>query len=84
MVCKEGGKDSAILILTDAQALQVLLPLLFAFVVIPVLGLPNQVVELFERFTLVLFILFVGIDGLRTLRLVEAKRDELWQRLFRA
>ena len=84
MVCKEGGKDSAILILTDAQALQVLLPLLFAFVVIPVLGLPNQVVELFERFTLVLVILFVGIDGLRTLRLVEAKRDELWQRLFRA
>ena len=48
------------------------------------LGLPNQVVELFERFTLVLVILFVGIDGLRTLRLVEAKRDELWQRLFRA
>jgi hypothetical protein len=46
------------------------------------LGLPNQVVELFERFTPVLVILFVGIDGLRTLRLVEAKRDELWQRLF--
>jgi hypothetical protein len=84
VVCKEGGKDSAILILTDAQALQVLLPLLFAFVVIPMLGLPNQVVELFERFTLVLVILFVGIDGLRTLPLVEAKRDELWQRLFRA
>jgi hypothetical protein len=82
VVCKEGGKDSAILILTDAQALQVLLPLLFAFVVIPMLGLPNQVVELFERFTPVLVILFVGIDGLRTLRLVETKRDELWQRLF--
>jgi len=37
------------------------------------LGLPNDVVGLFERFTLVLVIIFVGIDTLRTLRLVEAK-----------
>jgi small-conductance mechanosensitive channel len=37
------------------------------------LGLPKPVVELFERFTLVLVIIFVGIDTLRTLRLVEAK-----------
>jgi hypothetical protein len=62
-----------ILILTGAQALQALLPLMFAFLVIPMLGLPNNVLELFERFTLVLVIIFVGIDTLRTLRLVEAK-----------
>jgi hypothetical protein len=37
------------------------------------LGLPNEVVGLFERFTLVLVIIFVGIETLRTLRLVEAK-----------
>lgn len=46
---------------------------MFAFLVIPMLGLPNNVLELFERFTLVLVIIFVGIDTLRTLRLVEAK-----------
>jgi small-conductance mechanosensitive channel len=63
----------AILILIGAQALQALLPLMFAFLVIPMLGLPNHVVGLFERFTLVLVILFLGIDTLRTLRLVEAK-----------
>ncbi len=63
----------AILILTGAQALEALLPLMFAFLVIPMLGLPNPVVELFKRFTLVLVIIFVGIDSLRTLRLVEAK-----------
>jgi small-conductance mechanosensitive channel len=70
---KDLEHSHAILILTGAQALQALLPLLFAFLVIPMLGLPNQVVEVVERFTLVLVILFVGIDGLRTLRLVEAK-----------
>jgi small-conductance mechanosensitive channel len=37
------------------------------------LGLPKPVVEFFERFTLVLVIISVGIDTLRTLRLVEAK-----------
>jgi small-conductance mechanosensitive channel len=63
----------AILILIGAQALQALLPLMFAFLVIPMLGLPNHVVGLFERFTLVLVIFFLGIDTLRTLRLVEAK-----------
>jgi small-conductance mechanosensitive channel len=63
----------AILFLTGAQALQALLPLMFAFLVIPMLGLPDHVVGLFERFTLVFVIIFVGIDSLRTLRLVEAK-----------
>ena len=63
----------AILMLIGAQALQALLPLVFAFLVIPMLGLPKPVVEFFERFTLVLVIIFVGIDTLRTLRLVEAK-----------
>ena len=63
----------AILMLVGAQALQALLPLVFAFLVIPMLGLPKPVVEFFERFTLVLVIIFVGIDTLRTLRLVEAK-----------
>jgi small-conductance mechanosensitive channel len=61
------------LILTGAQALQALLPLMFAFLVIPMVGLPNHVVGLFERLTLVLVIIFIGIDSLRTLRLVEAK-----------
>jgi hypothetical protein len=37
------------------------------------LGLPEPVVEFFERLTLVLVIISVGIDTLRTLRLVEAK-----------
>jgi small-conductance mechanosensitive channel len=63
----------AILILTGAQALQALLPLIFAFLVIPMLGFPDHVVGLFERVTLVFVIIFLGIDTLRTLRLVEAK-----------
>src|SRR5215471_20179114 len=63
----------AILMLVGAQALQALLPLVFVFLVIPMLGLPKPVVEFFERFTLVLVIIFVGIDTLRTLRLIEAK-----------
>jgi small-conductance mechanosensitive channel len=46
---------------------------MFAFLIIPMLGLPTQVEGLFERFTLFLVIIFVGIDTLRTLRLVEAK-----------
>jgi small-conductance mechanosensitive channel len=70
---KDLSHSHTILILIGAQALQALLPLVFAFLVIPMLGLPNHVVELFERFTLVLVIIFVGIDTLRTLRLVEAK-----------
>jgi len=63
----------AILILVGAQALQALLPLVFVFLVIPMLGLPKPVLDFFERFTLVLVIIFLGIDTLRTLRLVEAK-----------
>jgi small-conductance mechanosensitive channel len=70
---KDLEHSRAILILTGAQALQALLPLAFAFLVIPMLGLPDHVVGLFERFTLVLVIFSVGIDTLRTLRLVEAK-----------
>src|SRR5258708_2479670 len=70
---KDLEHSHAILILTGAQALQALLPLIFAFLVIPMLGLPNGVVGFFERFTLVLVIIFVGIDTLRTLRLAEAK-----------
>jgi small-conductance mechanosensitive channel len=63
----------AILILIGAQALQALLPLMFVFLVIPMLGLPDHLVGLFERFTLFFVIIFLGIDTLRTLRLVEAK-----------
>jgi small-conductance mechanosensitive channel len=70
---KDLEHSHAILILIGAQALQALLPLMFAFLVIPMLGLPNPVVEVFERLTLVLVIVLVGIDTLRTLRLVEAK-----------
>jgi small-conductance mechanosensitive channel len=70
---KDLEHSHAILILVGAQALQALLPLIFAFLVIPMLGLPNPLVEVFERLTLVLVIIFVGIDTLRTLRLVEAK-----------
>jgi len=70
---KDLEHSHAILLLVGAQALQALLPLVFAFLVIPMLGLPKPVVEFFERFTLVLVIIFVGIDTLRTLRLVEAK-----------
>jgi small-conductance mechanosensitive channel len=70
---KDLEHSRAILILTGAQALQALLPLAFAFLVIPMLGLPENVVGLFERLTLVLVIISVGIDTLRTLYLVEAK-----------
>jgi small-conductance mechanosensitive channel len=70
---KDLEHSHAILILTGAQALQALLPLMFAFLVIPMLGLPSHVEGFFERFTLVLVIISVGIDTLRTLRLVEAK-----------
>jgi small-conductance mechanosensitive channel len=70
---KDLEHSRAILILTGAQALQALLPLGFAFLVIPMLGLPENVVGLFERLTLVLVIISVGIDTLRTLYLVEAK-----------
>jgi small-conductance mechanosensitive channel len=70
---KDLEHSHAILILTGAQALQAFLPLMFAFLIIPMLGLPPQVEGLFERFTLFLVIIFVGIDTLRTLRLVEAK-----------
>jgi small-conductance mechanosensitive channel len=70
---KELEHSHAILILVGAQALQALLPLAFVFLVIPMLGLPEPVLEFFERLTLVLVIISVGIDTLRTLRLVEAK-----------
>jgi small-conductance mechanosensitive channel len=70
---KDLEHSRAILMLVGAQALQALLPLGFVFLVIPMLGLPKSVVEFFERFTLVLVIITVGIDTLRTLRLVEAK-----------
>jgi small-conductance mechanosensitive channel len=70
---KDLEHSHAILILIGTQALEALLPLIFAFLVIPMLGLPNHVVDLFERLTLVLVIIFVGVDTLLTLRLVEAK-----------
>src|ERR1700746_2197401 len=73
MAMKDLEHSRAILMLVGAQALQALLPLGFVFLVIPMLGLPNQVFEFFERFTLVLVIILLGIDTLRTLRLVEAK-----------
>ena len=66
---KDLEHSHAILILVGAQALQALLPLMFAFLVIPMLGLPSPVLEIFERLTLVLVIIFLGIDTLRTLRL---------------
>jgi small-conductance mechanosensitive channel len=70
---KDLEHSRAILILVGAQALEALLPLGFAFLVIPMLGLPKAVVDIFERFTLVLVIISVGIGTLRILRLVEAK-----------
>ena len=70
---KDLENSRAILILVGAQALQAILPLGFAFLVIPMLGLPDAVVGLFERLTLVLVIFSVGLGTLRTLRLVEAK-----------
>ena len=70
---KDLEHSRAILVLTGAQALEALLPLLFVFVVISMLGLPSQVQALIERSTLVLVIILVGINTLRTLGLVEAK-----------
>jgi small-conductance mechanosensitive channel len=70
---KDLEHSHALLLLVGAEALQVLLPLGFAFLVMPMLGLPQPVLEVFERVTLVLVIIAVGIDALRTLRLVEAK-----------
>jgi small-conductance mechanosensitive channel len=70
---KDLEHSRAILMLVGAQALQALLPLGFVFLVIPTLGLPKPVLEFFERFTLVLVIVLVGIDTLKILRLVEAK-----------
>ena len=70
---KDLEHSHALLLLVGAEALEVLLPLGFAFLVMPMLGLPQPVLEVFERITLVLVIIAVGIDTLRTLRLVEAK-----------
>ena len=70
---KDLEHSHALPLLVGAEALEVLLPLGFAFLVIPMLGLPRPVIEMFERVTLVLVIIAVGIDTLRTLRLVEAK-----------
>ena len=70
---KDLEHSHAILMLVGAQALQALLPLAFVFLVIPMLGLPEPVVEFFVRLTLVLVIISVGIETLRILRLVEAK-----------
>src|SRR5260370_17628823 len=64
---KDLEHSHAILILTGAQALQSLFPLIFAFLFIPILCLPNDVVGFFERFTLVLVIISVWFDTLRTL-----------------
>ena len=73
MAMKDLEHSRAILMLVGAQALQALLPLGFVFLFIPMLGLPTPVLEFFERFTLVLVIILLGIDTLTTLRLVEAK-----------
>jgi small-conductance mechanosensitive channel len=70
---KDLEHSHAILILTSAQALEALLPLTFAFLVIPTLGLPSHVQELFVRLTLVFVIIFIGVSTLKTLGLVEAK-----------
>jgi small-conductance mechanosensitive channel len=70
---KDLEHSRAILMVVGAQALQALLPLGFVFLVVPMLGLPKPLLEFFERFTLVLVIISVGIGSLRTLRLIEAK-----------
>jgi small-conductance mechanosensitive channel len=70
---KDLEHSRALLILVGAQALQALLPLAFAFLVLPMLGLPQPVLESFERLTLVLVIVLIGIDTQRILWLVEAK-----------
>ena len=73
LAMKDLERSNAILILVGAQALQALLPLVFAFLVIPMLGVPKPVQDFLERFTLVLVIVCVGMDSLRTLRVVEAR-----------
>jgi small-conductance mechanosensitive channel len=70
---KDLEHSHALLLLVGAEALQALLPLGFVFLVIPMLGLPLPILEVIERVTLILVIIAVGIDVLRTLRLVEAK-----------
>lgn len=70
---KDLEHSHAILILTGTQALEALLPLVFVFLVIPMLGLPSNLEVFLERLTLVLVIIFVGISTIRTLSLVEAK-----------
>jgi small-conductance mechanosensitive channel len=70
---KDLEHSHALLILVGAEALQALLPLGFAFLVMPTLGPPHAVLEVFERVTLVLVIIAIGMDTLKTLRLVEAK-----------
>jgi small-conductance mechanosensitive channel len=70
---KDLEHSHAILMLTGAQALQAVLPLLFVFLVIPMLGLPGDIQGVIERLTVVLVIIMVGINTLRILGLVEAK-----------
>jgi small-conductance mechanosensitive channel len=70
---KDLEHSHALFLLVGAEALQALLPLGFVFVVIPMLGLPLPILEGIERVTLVLVIVALGIDVLRTMRLVEAK-----------
>ncbi len=66
---KDLEHSHAILILTGAQALQALLPLMFAFLVIPMLGLPNDLLWDSLNASRWFSLLFsVGIDTLRTLR----------------
>ena len=73
LAMKDLEHSNAILILVGAQALQALLPLVFAFLVIPMLGVPKPVLDFLERFTLVLVIICLGMDSRRTLRVVEAR-----------
>ncbi|MBV8216680.1 MAG: mechanosensitive ion channel [Verrucomicrobia bacterium] len=70
---KDLAHSHALLLLVGAEALQVLLPLGFAFMIMPMLGLPQPILDVFERVTLILVIIALGIDALKTLRLVEAK-----------
>jgi len=70
---KDLEHSRALLLLVGAEALQALLPLGFAFLVIPMLGLPLPILGVIERVTLILVIIAIGIDALSTLRLVEAK-----------
>jgi small-conductance mechanosensitive channel len=70
---KDLEHSHALLLLVGAEALQILLPLGFAFLALPMLGLPRLILEVVERVTLVVVIVAVGIDTLRILRLAEAK-----------